>query len=98
MLLIAGFKMGFPIKQACIFAGISTDQYKYFVQVHPEFSTIKHYCQTFTEIAVLTNLFKIVRDGKDAKTLMWYAERVMPKEYGKLGKRCCPKCLKEYKL
>jgi hypothetical protein len=39
--LFEAFKMDTTIKEACVYSGISIDQYKYFCEIHSSFSTIK---------------------------------------------------------
>lgn len=42
--LISAFKMDATILEACAYAGITNDQYKYFNEIHPDFSTVKQLC------------------------------------------------------
>ena len=87
MLLIAGFKIGYNIKESCILAGISMDQYKYFFELHPNFSTIKEACESYLGMWAKTGIHNLLKKG-DGKTIRWYAERCMPEEYGRRPEVC----------
>lgn len=43
--LIAAFKIDATIQEACVYAGITIDQYKYFTGLHPDFSIVKTQCK-----------------------------------------------------
>ncbi|GEM_PF-5557747 len=74
LLLIAGFKMGYSIKTSCELAGISLDQYHYFLKLHPDFSYVKQRCKDFIGIRIHEALYKAIESG-DLPTLRWYAEK-----------------------
>lgn len=80
--LIAGFKNGYNIKQSCIYAGISIDQYKYFLEIHPGFSTVKEICEELSKMLIEAGLTQQVQKANPA-VLMWAAERRIPEKYGK---------------
>jgi hypothetical protein len=48
--LIKAFKAGYSIKNARYFAGISEEQWKYFVAVHPHFYPVKDACEGLIEM------------------------------------------------
>ena len=85
--LLTGFKLGFNIKETCILAGISLDQYKYFVSKHPDFSTVKEACEMFPSMLAKNNIYNLLKKG-DWRTTKWYAERCMPEEYGRRPEVC----------
>ena len=43
--LIQAFKMRHMVRTAIVYAGISSDQYKYFCKLHPDFYTVKERCE-----------------------------------------------------
>ena len=77
--LINAFKYDATIKEACFSAGISLDQYKYFVEKHPEFSTIIEACR---QMPILRARRTVVDQlGTDSKVAMWYLARKRPEEF-----------------
>ena len=80
--LIRCFKQGYNIKQACIFTGISKDQYYYFTEVHPNFSYVKEACEEVGKMMAETNIHHFLQN-KDKDITKWYAERRISEKYGK---------------
>lgn len=80
--LIQCFKQGYNVKQSCVYANISPDQYKYFLQKHPGFSTVKEYCEEVCKMMAETAIFRDLQSGK-GDMVRWYAERRIPEKYGK---------------
>ncbi|MDO8589973.1 MAG: hypothetical protein Q7R69_01750 [bacterium] len=77
--LITAFKYDATIKEACFSAGISIDQYKYFVEKHPEFS---HIIEALRQMPVLRARKTIVdRLETDPKVAMWYLARKRREEF-----------------
>lgn len=82
-MLIAAFKMDFTNQEACIYAGISFEQYKYFCQIHPEFSGRKARLKGVLSIAAKQGLVRDIAHDKGFKSRQWYLERKQPKLYGR---------------
>lgn len=80
--LIGAFKNGHTVKGACIKAGITERQYKYFVEIHPEFRTIKDICEEVNLMLIETGLTHHLKKATPA-VLMWAAERRLSGKYGK---------------
>ncbi|MEK9131911.1 MAG: hypothetical protein AAB447_03310 [Patescibacteria group bacterium] len=80
--LIEAFKYGVTIELACISIGISVDQYKYFKELHPEFSTIMEACRQIPKLRAVKTIVDAL--GTDVATARWYAERKMPEDFGKI--------------
>lgn len=81
--LIEAFKIDLTIQEACIWSGISMDQYKYFCKMHPSFSTVKHRCKGVLSIAAKRGLVVDISDPKGFRSRQWYLERKQPKLYGR---------------
>ena len=81
--IIAAFKLDCTVEQACVYAGISHDQYKYFCRAHKNFYTIKAICKS---LPILRARQTIVMNLHDAKNAMWYLERKNPEEFGRAQK------------
>ena|SRR3989344_7502300 len=76
--LIDAFENGCTIEEACIHAKITINQYRYFTEVHPEFSQIKDALILLPNIRVRTT---IVSKLTEIDTAKWWAERKMKKEF-----------------
>ncbi len=76
--LIDAFENGCTIEEACIHAKITINQYRYFTEVHPEFSQIKDALILLPNIRVRTTIVSRLTDIETAK---WWAERKMKKEF-----------------
>ena len=79
-LLVNAFKMDFTNVQACVYAGITIDQYKYFLITHPQFSTEKPRLQGLIVMAAKQGLVADVQN--DPSTRKWILERKEPETYG----------------
>lgn len=78
--LVTAFKYDGTIKEACLLAGISIDQYRYFIELHPEFSPIIEACR---QVPVLIARKTIVDNlHKDPATARWYLQKKAPGEFG----------------
>jgi hypothetical protein len=73
--LIAAYKMGALVDQARVYAGVSEGQYKYFLEIHPEFSTIKAACR---EVPLLRSLQTVEKDIENPTTAKWFLEKRHP--------------------
>lgn len=74
--LIIAFKSGQTVKGARYYAGISEGQWKYFLEIHPEFSTIK---QGLEEVQMFKAMNTINENLQDPKTARWFLDRRHPK-------------------
>jgi len=81
--LIDAFKMDLTISEACVKAGISVDQYKYFCKIHPYFSTVKARCKSFAPILAKEGLISDLKSPDGARSRQWYLERRQPHLYGR---------------
>jgi hypothetical protein len=80
--LITGFKNGYNIKQSCIYAGISIDQWDYFVELHPDFYRVKEICENIGDMLIESGIVSHLKK-ETASVLMWAAERRNPSKWGK---------------
>jgi hypothetical protein len=80
--LINDFKQGYNLKQACMHNEIEVHQYKYFIELHPQFSTIRELCEEVVKMMTETAISSDIQRGK-GDMVRWYAERRMPEKYGK---------------
>lgn len=64
--LIDAFKIGCEIDEACVFAGISINQYEYFVKVHPEFYGIKRAAKAMLDLAARNTLAEEIKRNPGA--------------------------------
>ena len=77
--LITAFKYDATIREACFSAGISMDQYKYFLEKHPQFSTI---VEALKQMPVLRARKTVVDSLEtDPKVAMWYLSRKRREEF-----------------
>ena len=77
--LIAAFKMDAAIMEACAYAGITYEQYKYFNEIHPDFSTVKQLCN---ELPTLQARQEVVRGiANDKEFALKYLERKKKNEF-----------------
>lgn len=62
--LLVAFKAGHMIKDACFYAGISKDQWQYFNEVHPDFSSVQEACESYQTFGAMDALNDSMRkDG-----------------------------------
>lgn len=78
--LIEAFKYGATIKEACAYAVIEVYQYKYFVELHPEFSTIKDACLLRLNLIARKT---IVGNLEKPEGAYFWAQTKMRDEFGK---------------
>lgn len=78
-LLIAACKFDASVEECCAYAGISIDQYKYFMEKHPDFSTVKALCNKLPDLKARKT---IVDDLDDPETAKWYLPRKRKGEFG----------------
>lgn len=79
-LLIAACKLDATVEECCTMAGITLDQYKYFYELHPNFSTIKDACN---QIPSLTARKTIVDSlAVSPANSQWYLTKKKKKEFG----------------
>lgn len=77
--LIAAFKMDAAIMEACAYAGITYEQYKYFNEIHPDFSTVKQLC---SELPTLKARQEVVNGiANDKEFALKYLERKRKVEF-----------------
>lgn len=77
--LISVYKMGGTNEEACAYAGISVDQYKYFKEIHPEFSAIKDQCKQLPTLRARKTVVNSLDSDKDMA--FKYLERKKPNEF-----------------
>ena len=74
------FAIGGSVKDACIFAGISSDSYYRWIKENPELS------DRFDQLRaqpILAAKHTIVKNLSNVHTAQWYLERKRPEEFGK---------------
>ena len=77
--LISAFKIDATIEEACVYSGISLDQYKYFLKRHKEFSTIRDNCKNLPTLKARQSVVK----GLDQTSVAFeYLKRKRRKEFG----------------
>jgi len=77
--LISAFKIDSSVMEACVYAGITLDQYKYFCQVHAQFSTIKQLCSELPCLQARQEVVKGIKDDKEFS--LKYLERKRKNEF-----------------
>lgn len=78
--LIEAYKNDATDRQAWVYAGISKDQYDYFVETHPLFYDIRDACKELPNLVAKRNLVNALNAG-DKAISQWWAERKMRKEF-----------------
>ena len=73
--LISAFKMDAAIMEACAYAGITYEQYKYFNEIHPDFSTVKQLCNELPRQEVVKGI------ANDKEFALKYLERKKKNEF-----------------
>jgi hypothetical protein len=77
--LIAAYKIDCSNEEACVYAGISEDQRRYFGEQHPEFSLVKNRCR---ELPCMQARMTVVGAIKtDSRTAIKYLERKKKAEF-----------------
>jgi hypothetical protein len=79
--LIEAFKMDCTVEEACAFAGISADQYRYFREQHPNFSRVKDACKQLIFLRARQCIYRHV--DKDYDSAIDFMERKKKSEYSK---------------
>lgn len=79
--LFNAFKAGSNRERACVRAGISIDQYKYFCEKHPQFLVERDRCKEFLMILVEDGLVADAKDPKAKATRMFLAKVLDPEKY-----------------
>ena len=77
--LIAAFKMDAAIMEACAYAGITYEQYKYFNEIHPEFSIVKQLCNELPTLQARQEVIKGIANDKEFA--LKYLERKRKNEF-----------------
>jgi len=78
--LIAVCKIDASVEECCSYAGISNDQYKYFYEKHPYFSTIKELCNQLPNIKARQTA--VTKLGESYQNAMDYLKRKKKLEFG----------------
>ena len=82
--IIVARKMGANKAMSCHYAGITTDQFDYFVEKHPEFYSFFHGIMEEPKLIAVQNLYKqLKREEKEggSETSKWYLERRVKDEF-----------------
>jgi len=74
-LLVAAFRDGMTVRQACIQSGISHEAYYQRKRRDAAFADKMYYAQQSATIAAKRNVIKAI-EGGDVKTSQWWLERV----------------------
>lgn len=79
--LIVAFKRGYSERRAALRIGLSRQQVRNFLEVHPDFQSK---VEDFQEMFLVNIIDKIgdAVDRGDMQTVRWAAERKIPEEYG----------------
>ncbi len=81
--LIGGFKNDLTVNEACISAGISREQYKYFCKIHPTFVSVKARCTGVLSILAKQGIAGDITHKQGFRTRQWYLEKRQPQVYGR---------------
>lgn len=73
--LIWAFKMGYDVQQSCVIANISRDQYYYFLEKHPEFSSIKERLEIFVELRAKDLVVRDIVVEGNVRSAWWWLNR-----------------------
>lgn len=84
--LLIAFRYGANIKTACVFAGISIEQWKYFNETHPDFFHIKARISAIMEIKAGFAINKAI-ESKHFPTIRWWLTRQTPARWGSAKER-----------
>src|ERR1700679_345216 len=71
--LLLAFRYGANVKNACIFAGISIEQWKYFNEMHPDFYTLKERISAVMVIRAGFVINNAIEQGNAKIALRWLA-------------------------
>ncbi|OGM76868.1 hypothetical protein A2188_01205 [Candidatus Woesebacteria bacterium RIFOXYA1_FULL_43_9] len=74
------FSIGGTSREACCFAGISTDSYYRYCKNNPDFRNKIELLQTTPTLLARKAIFQALLNG-DIKTARWYMERKCPQEF-----------------
>lgn len=80
-LLIAAFKFRATQIQARVYAGITEDQLRYFIEQHPQFSQVIDACKQVPGLMAKKTLMEGLE--KDLPTVRWFLESTEPDDFGK---------------
>ena len=84
-MVMAAFKNDATIKEACFYAGITLDQYYYFVKIHPMFSYIKDACWDGVGMLAKAMFMRGLREGgkymEQARLALDYLKGSQPGRY-----------------
>lgn len=83
-LLIAAYKGGASDVEACYYAGITLEQYKYFKEKHPQFSEIKQLCLALPDLRARTNVVNALDTDRD--TAKWWLSNKRSDEFSPKSK------------
>lgn len=78
--LIQAFKIDCTIEEACSYAGISFDQFRYFLERHSDFSPIIEVCRNLPIVSARDKVVKAI--STDPEMAMKYLERKRKQEFG----------------
>jgi len=76
--LISAYKIDCTDEEACAYAGISLAQYKYFKELHPEFSDVKSACKQLPFLKARKTINEGLNEVENAR---WYMERKKKSEF-----------------
>ena len=79
---IWALKRDYTVKDACRVAGITSDQYYYFVEIHPGFNEVVAACRRKLILAAKDAVATSILNG-DTTDAKWLLERKARGEYGK---------------
>lgn len=82
--LISVFKYSATDEEACVYVGISVDQLKYFIELHPEFSAIKAQLKEYPNLKARRTVVDALGEADNAK---WWLERKRKKEFSSVEDR-----------
>ena len=79
--LVAAFSIDMTIREACIHAGITERQYKYFAEIHPVINEIRKDCRAWLRFRAR----KTMIDGmlSNPRLAMRYLQMTEPEEWGR---------------
>ena len=83
--LLDSFRNRLTIEEACLRADVTVRQYKYFVEIHPEFNEIRVAYRSLAHIEAKRTLIDGIRGNVDQAR--WWATHMMKDEFGRRRKK-----------
>lgn len=87
--LLAALRLNSSIREACLYAGITQKQYKYFYWQHPVIRDIREAFEVEMIILAKSNVYRALQN-KSEKMTLWFLRNALPYEYSNKKKYQTP--------